>query len=182
MSTPERAGAAWCAPASCSAAPRPKRRIWPSSFSGLVTRVLRSLDVDHMWRSGHVKPNAGLGVAFVACIVLSAAAAILAGRGMKARRAGWARPAGMSVLLGLAAIGVQCVEFTVQKFGPTDGAFASIFCTWLALYMIAVLATMYWLETQVATELRASKEPASSTTAELTTLATACRSALRNNG
>ncbi len=47
-----------------------------------------------------------------------------------------------------------------QHFGPTDGAYASVFCAWTAFYAIAVLATMYWLETQVATELRARRVPA----------------------
>jgi heme/copper-type cytochrome/quinol oxidase subunit 3 len=121
---------------------------------------LRSLDVDHMWRPAHVKPDAGLGVAFVACLVLSAGGAILGGRGMKDRRPGWIRPAFAGLLFGLAAIVVQCVEYTVQKFGPTDGAFASVFCTWTALYLIAVLFTMYWLETQLASEIRASRQPA----------------------
>ncbi len=55
---------------------------------------------------------------------------------------------------------MQCVEYTVQHFGPTDGAFASVFCAWTAFYLIAALATMYWLETQVATELRARRSPA----------------------
>ncbi|HEY0517549.1 MAG TPA: cytochrome c oxidase subunit 3 [Solirubrobacteraceae bacterium] len=121
---------------------------------------LRSLDVEHMWHPAHVKPKAGLGVAFLACIVLSAALATVAGRAMKGRRAGWIRPAWGAVLLGFAAIAVQCVEYTVQKFGPTNGAYASVFCTWTAMYLIAVLATMYWLETQVATEMRASRAPA----------------------
>ncbi len=121
---------------------------------------LRSLNVEHMWHPAHVKPKAALGVVFVVCIVLSAALAILAGRGMKARRAGWTRPAWGAIALGLAAIAVQCIEYTVQKFGPTNGAFASVFCTWTAFYLIAVLATMYWLETQVATEMRASRSPA----------------------
>ncbi len=35
-----------------------------------------------------------------------------------------------------------------------------MFCAWTAFYLIAVLATMYWLETQVATELRARRSPA----------------------
>src|SRR5271170_5281528 len=115
---------------------------------------LRSLNVDHMWRPHHVKPSAGLGVAFVVCIALSAGAAILAGRGMKSRSPGWIRLATAALLLGLAAIALQCIEYTVQKFGPTDGAFASVFVAWTAFYLIAVLCTMYWLETQVATELR----------------------------
>jgi heme/copper-type cytochrome/quinol oxidase subunit 3 len=121
---------------------------------------LRSLNVEHMWRPAHVKPNAALGVAFIACLVLSALGAILAGRGMKSRTPGWTRPAVASVVLGLAAIALQCIEYTTQKFGPTDGAFASVFCTWTALYLIAMVFTMYWLETQVASELRASRQPA----------------------
>lgn len=48
----------------------------------------------------------------------------------------------------------------MQGFGPTNGAYASVFCSWSGFYMIAVLATMYWLETQVATELRARRTPA----------------------
>jgi heme/copper-type cytochrome/quinol oxidase subunit 3 len=121
---------------------------------------LRSLNVAHMWRPGHVDPRSGLGVAFVVCLLLSAGLAILAGRGMNTRNPRWVLAAGASVLLGLAAVAVQCVEYTVQKFGPTDGAFASVFCVWTAMYLIAVLFTMYWLETQVASEIRARREPA----------------------
>ena len=66
------------------------------------------------------------------------------------------------LLLGLAAVAVQCIEYTVQDFGPTRGAYASVFVGWSAFYLIAVLATMYWLETHVATELRARRAPASS--------------------
>src|SRR5271167_3303141 len=65
---------------------------------------LRSINAHHMWKPAHVKPDQGLGAAFVACVILSAALAILAGRGMKARRAGWTRPALASVIFGLAAV------------------------------------------------------------------------------
>jgi heme/copper-type cytochrome/quinol oxidase subunit 3 len=80
---------------------------------------------------------------------------------MKAGSRGWLAPAIAAVALGLAAVALQCIEYTRQKFGPTDGAFASVFCAWTALYLLAVLGTMYWLETQVATELRARRKPAS---------------------
>jgi heme/copper-type cytochrome/quinol oxidase subunit 3 len=123
---------------------------------------LRSLNVEHMWKPAHVKPEQGLGAAFIVCLLLSAATAIMAGRGMKARSPGWLAPAGASLAFGLIAVALQCIEFTVQKFGPTDGAYASIFCAWLSFYMIAMLGTMYWLETQVATELRARRSPAAS--------------------
>ncbi len=123
---------------------------------------LRSINVDHMWRPAHVNPSQGWGAALVACIVLSAGLAILAGRQMKGGSRGWTTPAIGAVVLGLAAVAVQCIEYTQQHFGPTNGAFASVFCAWTAFFMIAVLFTMYWLETQLATELRARSAPAGS--------------------
>jgi heme/copper-type cytochrome/quinol oxidase subunit 3 len=123
---------------------------------------LRSLNQNHMWRPAHVHPDQGLGAAFIACIVISALAAIVAGRRMKAGAAGWLAPAAIAVALGLAAVALQCIEYTVQDFGPTNGAYASVFVGWTGFYLISVLATMYWLETQVATELRARRAPAGS--------------------
>ncbi|HEV3035084.1 MAG TPA: hypothetical protein VGX72_09865, partial [Solirubrobacteraceae bacterium] len=38
---------------------------------------LRSIDANHMWHPAHVNPNQGLGAAFIACVVLSAAVTIL---------------------------------------------------------------------------------------------------------
>jgi heme/copper-type cytochrome/quinol oxidase subunit 3 len=121
---------------------------------------LRSIDADHMWHPAHVNPSQGLGVAFIACVLLSAALAVVAGRQMKAGSRGWLTPATASVGLGLAAVVAQCVEYHAQSFGPTNGAYASVFCAWTGFYLIAVLATMYWLETQVATEMRARRAPA----------------------
>ncbi len=123
---------------------------------------LRSLDQDRMWRGAHVHPDQALGGVFVACIVLSAALAIVAGRLMKSGSGSWLAPGIASVVLGLAAVAAQCIEYTLQDFGPTRGAYASVFCGWSGFYLIAVLATMYWLETHVATELRARRAPASS--------------------
>jgi heme/copper-type cytochrome/quinol oxidase subunit 3 len=120
---------------------------------------LRSLNQNHQWHLGRVKADQGLGVAIVLCVLLSAALAIVAGRQMKAQSRGWLAPASAALVLGLAAVALQCVEYTVQHFGPTDGGYASVFCAWTAFYAIAVLATMYWLETQVATELRARRVP-----------------------
>jgi heme/copper-type cytochrome/quinol oxidase subunit 3 len=121
---------------------------------------LRSIDADGMWHPKHVHPNQGLGVVFIVCIVLSAALTVLAGRRMKAKSPTWLTPGIAGVVLGLAAVAIQCIEYTVQHFGPTNGAYASVFCAWSGFYLIAVLFTMYWLETQVATELRARRSPA----------------------
>jgi heme/copper-type cytochrome/quinol oxidase subunit 3 len=121
---------------------------------------LRSLNQDHMWRPAQVKPDQGLGVVFIACLILSVLLTVMAGRGMKQHSRGWVTSACGGLALGLAAIAAQCIEYTVQDFGPTNGAYASVFCAWTAFYLIAVLGTMYWLETQVATELRARRSPA----------------------
>ena len=53
---------------------------------------LRSLNANHQWHPGHVKADQGLGAAIVACVLLSAVLAIIAGRQMKAQSRGWLRP------------------------------------------------------------------------------------------
>jgi heme/copper-type cytochrome/quinol oxidase subunit 3 len=121
---------------------------------------LRSLNENHQWHPGNVKADQALGAAIIACVLLSAVLAIVAGRQMKAQSPGWLGPAIASLALGLVAIALQCIEYTVQHFGPTDGGYASVFCAWTAFFAIAALATMYWLETQIATELRARRAPA----------------------
>jgi heme/copper-type cytochrome/quinol oxidase subunit 3 len=121
---------------------------------------LRSLNQEHKWRPPHINPNQALGAAMIACIVVSALLTIVGGRMMKARAQGWAPVTGAALLLGFVAIALQCIEYTRQSFGPTDGAYASVFCAWTGLYLIAVLGAMYWLETQLASELRARRRPA----------------------
>lgn len=123
---------------------------------------LRSLNQHHMWKPAHVKPDQALGAVFAALILLSALELILAGRRAKRGERSWTLPAWGGLAFGLAAVVVQCVEYTVQKFGLTDGAFASVFCAWTACYLLATLGTMYWVETHLASELRARREPASS--------------------
>ena len=123
---------------------------------------LRSVNESHMFKPAHVKPEQAYGWVIVACIVLSAISAALAGRQMRAHGRSWVSYAAVAVGLGLAAVVAQCLEYTAQNFGPTDGGYASVFCAWTGLYAVAVLGTMYWLETQVATELRARRAPAAS--------------------
>lgn len=122
---------------------------------------LRSLNENHMWQPANVKPDQAIGAVVVVCVVASALLAILAGRQMTRHSGTWAVSAACSLALGLAAVVVQCIGYTIQHFGPTNGGYASVFCAWTGLYALSVLTTMYWIETQVATELRARREPAS---------------------
>lgn len=121
---------------------------------------LRSLNQDHMWRPPHIGPQQGLGLAIVLVLVASAALVITGGRLFAREQAGWLRPAAVGLLLGLAAVVLQCIAYTTQDFGPTDGAYASVYVAWTAFYLLAVLAALYWLETNIATELRARRRPA----------------------
>jgi heme/copper-type cytochrome/quinol oxidase subunit 3 len=121
---------------------------------------LRSLNQNHLWRPPHIGPEQGFGVAIVLCLVASAALTIVAGRLMDRGLPAWLRPAALALLLGLAAVVLQCIEWSTQDFGPADGAYASVFVGWTAFYTIAVLGALFWLETHVATELRARRSPA----------------------
>src|ERR1700730_12490438 len=103
---------------------------------------LRSLNQEHLWRPKHINPDGTLGAVMIACVVLSAALTIVAGRQLKRDTQSWVGPAIGGLLLGLAAVSVQCVEYTKQHFGPADGAYASVFCAWTAMYLIAVMFTM----------------------------------------
>ena len=64
---------------------------------------LRSLNQDHMWRPAHVKPDQGLGAAFIACVALSVLATVVAGRQMKRGSRGWVGPAigGVALTVGM---------------------------------------------------------------------------------
>ncbi len=128
---------------------------------------LRSLNQEHMWKPHHVKPEQGLGAAFVACIVLSAAATFLGGRRMKRGERAWLGLGVAGLVLGLVAAALQCITYTRQHFGPTDGAYASVYCAWTAFYVVAVLGAMFWLETHVASELRARRTPASASEGDI---------------
>jgi len=124
---------------------------------------LRSLNQDHMWRPPHIGPEQGYGLAIVLVLLASAALAILAGRLMGREDRSWLRPAAAALTLGLVAVALQCIEYATAHFGPADGAYASVYVAWTAFYLLAVLGALYWLETAVATELRARRAPSAST-------------------
>jgi heme/copper-type cytochrome/quinol oxidase subunit 3 len=115
---------------------------------------LRSLDTNGNWKIGHVDPSIGLGTAIAATVVLSA----LLARAVASRQATPAGAGWLAIALGLAAVVLQCIEYATLGFGPASGGYASVFVGWTSLYAIAVLGTMYWLETQLATAVRARRE------------------------
>ena len=59
-----------------------------------------------------------------------------------------------ALLVGVAAVVLQVVEYTQLGFGPTDGGFASVFVGWTGFFAVVVLGTMVWLEIIVASAFR----------------------------
>jgi hypothetical protein len=72
----------------------------------------------------------------------------------------WRPLVACSLGLGVAAVVLQCIEFTRLDFGPMSGGYASVFVGWTALTAVFVLATMLWLETLLAYGLRHAEAPA----------------------
>jgi heme/copper-type cytochrome/quinol oxidase subunit 3 len=119
---------------------------------------LRSLNNGGMWRPAHVDPSLALGTASTACIVAAAAVVWLGLRDHRAgRREQWRRKGAAGVALLAAAIGLQIAEWSTQGFGPTDGAYASVYVGWTGLLLVFLLGTLFWLETVLATSIRYRK-------------------------
>jgi hypothetical protein len=115
---------------------------------------LRSLDTNHGWIIGkNVSPSGGLGAAIVGLLVLSG---IL-------WRVGWMRREDtlstgiVAIVLAVAAVVLQFVQYTTLGFGPASGGYASVFLGWTITYALGAICVIYWMETQVATVWRASK-------------------------
>jgi heme/copper-type cytochrome/quinol oxidase subunit 3 len=115
---------------------------------------LRSLDPNHAWKVGAVNPSIGLGVAVMACFLLSAVIfRLTAGRPADVLKGGI-----VALVLALLGVALQCVEYTTLGFGPSSGAFASVFVGWTATFALFALFGVYWIETQVASLWRARRE------------------------
>ena len=116
---------------------------------------LKALDVNHNWKIGKVTPDGGIGLAVAALFLFSAVIYRLAAR----RPAGDSMAAGMiAVLMGVAAVVLQFVEYTVLDFGASQGGYAAVFFGWTATYAIVALMGLYWIEIQVASLWRVRRE------------------------
>jgi len=116
---------------------------------------LKALDTNHSWKIGRVVPDGGFGIAIAALFLFSAVIYRLAAR----RPAGDSMAAGMiAVLMGVAAVVLQFVEYTILDFGASQGGYAAVFFGWTATYAIVALMGLYWIEIQVASLWRVRRE------------------------
>jgi heme/copper-type cytochrome/quinol oxidase subunit 3 len=124
---------------------------------------LRALNTNGLWAGGkpghHVHPALTVGVIVLVCVLGSVACVRLSLAGVRAQKP-YARSVAIAALvLGLAAVAVQCWQYTDLGFGPGDGGFASVYLGWTGFFTIFAFAVLVWLEillasSQSATDLR----------------------------
>jgi heme/copper-type cytochrome/quinol oxidase subunit 3 len=139
-------------------------RLWASAvvflFMSFVFAFLylRALNTAHSFREAHVTPPIGWGVAILAC-VLGSSAIFAAGR----TRLGdgtdrqWRRASLISLLLAIAVVALQIIEYYSLSFGATDGGLASVFFGFTAVFGLFWLGAVYWIETIWAQSLRGER-------------------------
>lgn len=111
---------------------------------------LRALNTNGLWGGGkpgqHVQPSLGVGIGVLVCVLASVALVHLGLRHWSR----WRVLAGAALALGLAAVGLQCWQYTFLGFGPGDGGYASVYLGWTGFFAIVAFGVMVWLEMQLA--------------------------------
>jgi len=101
---------------------------------------LRELNNHGLWRPKHVDPSITLGTLVTIAVV---AAAALVRLGLADHRAGrrdrWRIEGAAALAALLAAVGLQVAEWWTQGFGPTDGAYASVYLGWTGLFLLFLI-------------------------------------------
>src|SRR5438552_826720 len=139
-------------------------RLWAASqafffiaffFAFLYLRALNTNGLWRGWPPHHPDPSTVFGVAILICVLAGAA---VARASIFLSPAVWRLCAGAAALLLLAAVGLQAAQFSSLGFGPTDGAYASVFVGWTGLFTVMLLGATYWLVT-VAGDASRSEAP-----------------------
>ena len=126
---------------------------------------LRSLNSNGRWagtNGHHVSTTTGSGIAILGCVLVSVVLVRLALVEVRRKaRPVWWTLAGVGFLLGLAAVAIQCWQYTDMPFGTSEGGYASVYMGWTGFFTIVVFFAMVWLEIILATarRTRTASEP-----------------------
>ena len=126
---------------------------------------LRALNSNGRWagtNGHHVSTTTGSGIAILVCVLVSVVIVRLAVVELRGRaRPVWWTLAGVGFLLGLAAVAIQCWQYTDMPFGTSEGGYASVYMGWTGFFTIVVFFAMVWLEIILATarRTRTASEP-----------------------
>jgi heme/copper-type cytochrome/quinol oxidase subunit 3 len=124
---------------------------------------LRALNSNDMWagpNGKHVSVPTASGIVILVCVLLSVVLVRLALHDLRGSRRGSWYPLGLAaLLLGLAAVAVQCWQYTDLAFGTEEGGYASVYLGWTGAFALFAFGAMIWLEILLATARRASSPP-----------------------
>jgi heme/copper-type cytochrome/quinol oxidase subunit 3 len=120
---------------------------------------LRALNSHGLWAGPkpgqHVPAPTGSGIAILVCVLASVVLVRLAVVELRGRGRGlWLPVSAVALLLGLAAVAIQCWQYTDLGFGTEEGGYASVYLGWTAFYAIFVFGAMLWLESLLMTARR----------------------------
>ena len=116
---------------------------------------LRALNTNHDFHPAHTNPPTGWGVAILLCVLGSTAVFELARRALDdGRGSPWRIGASVALVLALAAVAVQCVEYYDLPFGAGDGGLASVFLGFTVVFGVFWRGAVYWIETLWAQSMR----------------------------
>ena len=112
---------------------------------------LRSLNSHDEWYpAGFKGPQAWVGIVVLLLIVVGAVVQTLALQRIKAGHKGaWRAGALVTLVLGLAAIGIEVWQLNNLPFWPGSSGFASCFVGFWPVFMVLVFGAMVWLETLI---------------------------------
>ena len=115
---------------------------------------LRALNTNGLWGGGkpghHVHPALTVGIIVLVCVLASVALVRVSLSGLRAQKAYARRVAVAALGLGLAAVAVQCWQYTDLGFGPGDGGYASVYLGWTGFFTILAFIVLMWLEILLA--------------------------------
>ena len=132
---------------------------------------LASLNTSGLWRPDHLKAPLGWGTAIMLAVVGSAGLVAWARSELRSGKDASSRRLSLAALLvGIAAVVLQGIEYGRLGFGPTDGGFASVFVGWTGLFAVTVFGSMVWLEIIVASAFRNGSHAPGSSRADLDAL------------
>jgi len=115
---------------------------------------LRALNTNGLWGGGkpghHVHPALTVGIIVLVCVLGSVALVRLSLAGVRTQKSYARNVAIAALVLGLAAVAVQCWQYTDLGFGPGDGGFASVYLGWTGFFTIFAFVVLVWLEILLA--------------------------------
>jgi heme/copper-type cytochrome/quinol oxidase subunit 3 len=112
---------------------------------------LRAINSNDLFKPAGVNAPVGFGIAILVGVLGAAVAFDLARRRLASDdQSGWRSGSAVALVLGLAVVVLQVIEYFALNFKTASGGYASVFWGWTLLFLLFWLGAVYWMETLVA--------------------------------